>query len=235
MKTAVLFRSYAKERDLIPEVVKRALESAKHVADMFDSCVFLVPIDHDCGGTIVALRSAIANEDLTASVIGCAGFHSCGALNEAVRALEWAEFDVVCIVSNKAVSYLTDETVSKAIDVMESGSKVVGVLIGELSSVEVFPIENTACFWNIPALLKAGGFQSDSQVEEIAPVVKILKDNGEVAVITGKGELNIRSSADGQARHTEVKKEKQRKQSAELKRLGVDPKWVNSRIVNLYL
>jgi len=233
---AVLFRSYAKNDSLVEEVVGRALVSIRKANSlMFDRVFVVVPTDYDCGATSAYLAQAItAADSLRAEVFPAVGHHSCGALNQALAALV-GTVAYVAIVSNKASGYLSAEVLARALLLLEGGLKVVGVRISELDEVHESPIENTFAIWDLEALLAVGGFDSELGVEEVAPLARLMQKFGACAALIsaeqGDAKLNVRKSADGQARHDEVRSTKRERQGLEAARVGVTLDWMKSNIV----
>lgn len=229
----IFFRSYAKTKEQVPEVVSRALVSVRKANALgFDRKLVIVPTDYDYGGTVACLNEAFLLEGLRAEVFPASGHHSGEALNQALRAVQ-DDVGFVAIVSNKASEYLSFGIVNNADDLLHAGFDVVGVRIGELEDVHAMPIENTLAFWNVRALLDVGGFDSIIGVEEIAPLARLMKKSGRCAALISPSEdatLRIRESVDGKTRHKEVRETKRRRQEQEAARVGVTLAWMNKNI-----
>lgn len=236
----VVFRSFSKKEELISETVQRALESARKALGLtidgrqvFAKTIFLVPVDYDCGGTAKALRIAMQQEGLNAEILEVKGHHSCDALNRALEYLKENEMEYVLFISNKAAAHLCTTVIQDVLLSIDYGDKAIGIDIPEITAVGVIPLNNTFLVWDVRSLCEVGRFESIDGVEEIAPLVRLMKKCGNcAALISGNPEakLNIRSSKDGQERHKEVKDTKSERQLAELKRMGVTPEWVNAHI-----
>jgi len=237
---AAVFRSYAKTEEQVDEVVARALESAKVAAELkvdgrevFCRVIILVPTDYDYRGeTAKKLVAAFQNVKSRAEVMVASGHHSSEALNHVMRVLNDANVDHALIISNKALSYLKADIMKKASALLDF-NLVVGVRIKELDDVHEMPIENTFAIWNVEHLLAVGGFTSKSGVEEIAPLSSMVERFRFCATIitsSGGGKLDIRKSADGAARHEEVKQTKRERQQLEAERCGVSLEFLNENI-----
>ena len=247
----VVFRSYAKKPELVPEVVARAQTSARLAAGLmivgqyvFQKIVFLVPTDYDCGETANAISAAIKSEgDSLASrvvVYGAEGHHSCGALNELLALLLLADqVSHVAIVSNKAGAYMTPEIMRSAFAAIASGAKVVGVAMKEMEAIVLSGrVQNTFAVWDLEALadLDVPGFDNEAGVEEIAPLIRLVRKYGKcIAVLeSSDGKLDIRKSDDGKARHEEVMTTKVREQENEALRLGTEISFIQTGLMEGY-
>ncbi len=193
---------------------------------MISRVLFVVPIDFDCGRTVDRIRQALRFEELDhlCDVLPAHGHHSCGALNQGLHFLQAADIKYVAIVSNKVIEHVNQDVLETIACQLNAGNLVVGVKIQELADVEELPIENTFAVWDVEKLLSVGGFDSEIGVEEIAPIVKLVKMYGAcVSVIQPKTgvKLNIRQSEDGKARHAEVKSTKGARQLQELQRMDI--------------
>lgn len=225
-KIGILFRSYAKTSELLPEVEKRALKSAR-IACGLGRTYFCVPVEYDCGKTAGCLRELFARNSLDASVLECVGHHSAGSLNAAVNSIFTDGLTHVAIISNKAVNYLTAEAMAMANEAFMDGAKVVGFAIDELAEiVREGRIQNTFAIWNIEGLmmLDVPGFNSETGVEEIALSVRLIRKYGPciAVLIPSSGKLDVRQSKDGEERHKEVMETKFRRQFEEAQRVGAD-------------
>ncbi len=239
-KSGFIFRSYAKKPELVGEIVERALVSARQTIALMGSdsgfVLFVVPMDFDCGETAAALKQAFTSAGLSARVLSAPGHHSCGALNKALKYCSLESVEQMFIVSNKAIDYLDAATVKKLGAALSCGMKVVGVNIPELQDVQESPIQNTLAGWDVAALIGVGGFEAENGVEEVAPLIRLLQKFPRSAGImpASAWKLNVRASADGKARHAEVKETKRVRQEAEATRLGVSLDWVKESLVHIW-
>lgn len=163
-------------------------------------------------------------ENLPVQVLGAPGHHSNGALNHAIELVAQKHCSVVAILSNKAVGYLNRDVIERANQLINFDHvAVVGVEIPELSEVSPIPINNTFAVWDVEKLWVVGLFDSDIGVEEMAPIGRLVRKGENLAVISSGAEvsLSLRQSADGQARHDDVKNTKSTRQLKELERVGV--------------
>ena len=242
----IIFRSYAKKQELVPEVVERTIISIKQAMSIrffdtpcFEKIFVMVPTDYDCGFTAEELEKRITEESLSlwVDVLPCRGHHSCQVLNSAMIRMQWYHIRFCLIMSHKAISYLTSETMRKVIFALYQNFHVVGVRIKELNDVQESPIQNTFAVWDIrmmPYEKRQWGFDSELGVEEVAPLIRLQKLYGKcAAVISAEGSLNIRGSEDGKARHKEVRDTKRARQAQEAARLGVTLEFVKENIVEL--
>jgi hypothetical protein len=242
-KIGIVFRSYAKTPELVSEVVERAITSVKKALDVkvrnvpiFKSIIIAIPTDYDCGNTATALFNRIKAEKFSEiiEIFPIDGHHSSEVLNEVMFYLYEKEIEYGLIVSNKAVSYLTNETMAQVCDAINQGAAVAGVRIKELDDVQEVPIQNTFAAWNLFTLLNfTNGFESKSEVEEISPIFHILCWGGFAVVISAKGSLDVRKSEDGKDRHQEVRDTKRALQEQEAARLGVTLDFVKANIIEL--
>lgn len=248
-RIGLLLRSYAKTPAEVPGVVARAIKSVTHASNLigqdgeavFQTVVVLIPRDYDCGLTARALQKELKLfEDCGVNVaeLEAYGHHSSGALNNAVTVLDSYSFDRVVMVSNKAIQALTARSVEAMIEAFDRGAKVVGVAVDELQNVVLEGrIQNTFAGWDVPALLAVGGFDSEKGVEEISPIVRLIRQYGQcVAIIDPKEKpaLDIRKTTDGDARHQEVMTTKITHQREEVQRFGADFDFIKSGIMPEY-
>lgn len=244
-KMGLLVRSYAGENvktyNDFDEVIQRAVKTAQTALRLkmpdgkpaFHKILFVVPFDHDRWGTRDRLEKKFSECGLFAvTVMSAPGHHSREALNHGLLRLTTLGCDQACIFSNKALPYLTPETMQRINDEFAVGSLAVGVRLHDLDDVQVSPFQNTFGVWDIDALHSVGNFDSDTGVEEVAPLIRLAKKYGRCISIV-QGEANAafvtRKSADGQARHKEVRDTKRERQEAEAKRLGVTLSWLKAR------
>lgn len=235
-----LFRAYTRNPASLPEIVDRAKHSADaalsltvHGWPVFSKVAFLVPVDHDFGGTGAALRAAFAEASLDALVIEAPGFHSSGALTQAVREMEAMKMDRVLIISGKAISYLNEENMERVLLAFGEDSSVVGLRLPDLEGYDVFPIANTFAVWDTVRLLGVGGFVTDRGVEEITPYAKLWASMYRGTLVTdpvGEG-LSIRKSSEAIARHSEVMESKRRMQEEEAVANGIHIETLASSLI----
>jgi len=230
----ILYRSYAKTIEQAPEVVLRALASARIANQVgFDRTLLVVAVESDCGVTAERLTTAISAEQLNANVVHGFGSPNRDVLNQAFHEIHGMSA-YVAVVSHKASEYLSVELLKRASLLLQSGFKVVGVRIGELDDVQEVAIANTLAFWDVDAVLEVGGFDSDIGVEEIAVLARLMKLSHRpaalISVLGTEPTLNIRKSTEGMAKHKEVKDTKRARQEQEAIRAGVTLDLINERI-----
>lgn len=227
----VLLRVYTPKPEEVADRVERALQHIRHVIAVskevpaLERMVPIVPLDHDCGQTGGALRDRIFAEGLLGQVAVCErrGHHSCEVLNAGIRALEVDATTHVIIISGKAMSYLTVPAMRAIDEAFANGAKVTGLAVDELKELVLAGrIQNTFAAWDIKALQQVGGFDSRTGVEEIAPLVRLVREYGPciapIDVVTGK--LDVLSSETALARHREVMTTKLARQQDELARVN---------------
>ncbi len=247
-KIGLLLRSYAKTDEDVPSVVERAVKSITvayglrfwPLVPVFGAIVVLVPCDHDCKKTANAILRTLPHYyiDQNVYVVEVLGHHSCGALNDGMDILATLGMDYSVVVSNKAIESLTADTMEVMTEAFEKGAKAVGVAVDELQgAVLTGRIQNTFSGWDIKALREIGGFDSEIGVEEIAPTVRLIQKYGPCIAVLHPHDvppLDIRKSAEGEARHAEVMNTKIERQIAEVKRLDVDFSFIKSGIMPGY-
>lgn len=247
-KIGLILRSYTKRPEDVAGVVARAVKSVARASTLLDSngeeifsaIIVLVPQDYDCGETAKALKKELKLfEDCAPSVVSLevSGHHSCGVLNQGVAALDGL-VDYAVIISNKAIQALTADIMEAMLEAFDNGARVVGVAVDELQDiVREGRIQNTFAGWDVLAFGDVGGFDSEKGVEEISPTVCLIRQHGPcIAVLdpVEKPTLDIRKTADGDARHKEVMNTKLARQLAEVQRVGSDFDFIKSGIMPGY-
>lgn len=246
-KIGLLLRSYAKKAEDVPGVVARAIKSIEHASGLrnedgrplFVDIVVVVPREYDCGYTAGAILKELPSSLLRrVSAFEVPGHHSCRALNGGIDVLASLGVDYAIIISNKAIEALTASTVKAVLEALDKGAKVVGVAIDELQDVVLEGrIQNTFSGWDVQALLAVGGFDSEKGVEEVAPTVRLIRKYGPCIAVLNPNKklaLDIRKTADGDARHKEVMTTKLERQLAEAKRVGADFDFIKDGIMPGY-
>ena len=166
-----------------------------------------------------------------------AGYHSCEVLNAGIEKLHELNVDITIILSNKAVEYINNCTLVSIGEAFDSGAKIVGVAVDELKEgVCKGFVQNTFTAWNSDDLRSVGGFDSKIDVEEVAPSIKMIRKFGKcIAILVPPSQvLEVRSSGDGQDRHSEVMQNKINNQDLEVQRLGVERSFLTDGILDGY-
>ena len=229
-KIGLLLRSYARNAEDVPGVVDRAVKSIRHASGLrdkngeqiFTSIVVLIPREYDCGFTGRAILRQLETSLILrmVAVFEVAGHHSCGGLNHGIKLLGDIGIDCAVIISNKAINALTVRNMNAMLEAFDKGAKVVGVGVDELQNAVLDGrIQNTFAGWDIKALGEVGGFDSEIGVEEIAPTVRMIRKYGPCIATIDPGvmpALDIRKTADGEARHAMVMNTKIERQVAEV-------------------
>lgn len=237
--TGVLVRAYAKESEKMPEVVARAVENAKILSKIFVGVAIVVPRDYDCGSTAEKIREGLALLELqNIIVVEPHGHHSREALNEGILelVLRFDVIDRVAIISGKAVGNISPAVMTGVNEAFENGARVVGLAIEKLAPIVLEGrVQNTFAVWDIPSFVEVGGFASKEGVEEIEPLVELVRQFGKcIAVLQPKdgGKLVIRDG--GHDRHKEVINYKIERQQSAVSCLGVDFTFIQSGILPGY-
>ncbi len=249
-RVGLLIRAYNKKgkpQEDIDKDIARAVKNAQKALNVtvgghpvFTRIIFLVPIDHDYGGTYSLLRTGFAQAGIgeEVDVIEVHGHHSREALNQGLRelAMGGVEYREVAledceqygvVVSGKAIDYVKPATMKAMFEAFALGAKVVGVATDELAEiVGKGRIQNTFAGWDLGALfaLEPSGFDSLDGVEEYAPAARLVRKHGRcIAVLEPSNlpKLDIRNNPDGKARHAEVMNTKSARQLAEAERTGI--------------
>lgn len=248
-KIGLLLRSYAKNPEDVPGVVARAVKSIRHASGLcdkngeqvFTSIIVLIPREYDRGYTGRAILRQLETSLILhmVAVFEVAGHHSCGVLNHGIKLLDDIGIDFAAIVSNKAIEALTVDNVEAMLEAFDKGAKVVGVAVADELQNAVLDgrIQNTFAGWDIKALREIGGFDSEIGIEEIAPTVRMIHKYGPCIATILPGSmpvLDIRRTADGEARHAAVMNTKIERQVAEVQRLDVDFSFIKSGVMPDY-
>ncbi len=235
----LLLRVYAKTPEDVNKIVERAITNVILAVnlDIFSNIIVLVPKDYDCGMTAKTLSNKLQEQNIKGIVFEIPGHHSSEALNETLSEFHWT-IDNVVIISGKAMPYLTAANMNAADEAFSAGAMVVGVVVNELENIILSGrVQNTFAVWKLEELLSLGGFQTNLDVEEIDPLVKLIQINGKCIAILDpeeKPKLNIRKSKDGIARHNEVMTTKLKNQQIEVDRLSVDFDFIKNGIMEGY-
>jgi len=253
-KMAIVFRSYAKNIGDVEEVAQSAIKSIKTALALklngeyvFGKVVVLVPMDYDCGGTAGKIRYLLTEENFPdefnvserLEILQTTGHHSCDVLNKTLILLYQQGMERMAIVSNKAIAYVNETTMSNVSRAFAEGYfKAVGVRIEELSEVSPIPFNNIFLVWDVEELLRIGGFVSENGVEEIQPLIRIIDRhpffNCPVGVCPGKGELKIRPSDSAKERYSHVMNTKAERQEREIKEAGKEVSWMLARTAQFF-
>lgn len=242
----LLLRSYTSQREDVLGVVDRAVRSIKHAsgllkddAPIFKEIVVLVPSDYDCSITAGAIRRELEIFSIPrVTILEAEGNHSSDVLNIGTDLLLGYGVDYAVIASNKAISALTVESMSAIIKAFDNGAKAVGVAIHELQDIILKGrIQNTFSCWDIKALQAVGGFDSKKGVEEIAPIVRLIREYGQCIAVITPAQMptpDIRKTVDGKARYEEVMATKIDRQNEEVHRVDSTFEFIQSGIMPGY-
>lgn len=241
-KYGILVRVYTPKPEEVPDRVERALGHARHILEVMNEfpamkrAIFLVPSDHDCKETLLALRTRFAHEAISISkitVLSFPGHHSCEVLNRGLTELSY-DTSHALIVSGKMISYLTRAALLSIDQAFERGAKVVGVAADELRDIVLAGrIQNTFAGWDITALLDEYAFDSKGGVEEVAPLIRLARRFGRciAPIDIDGGVLDVHASETAIARHKKVMATKIARQTAECERLDSSFEFIQSAIM----
>ncbi len=239
MKITVIIRAFLKpgkeSAEALGELVRKAKDNAERIGKESDFPVlFLVPTDHDFGGSARAIEFAVAGMP-NVFVLGAPGNHSSGALNAAVVFAAEKGTTHVVFLSGKAGSYFSTPIANRVAGRFAHGDKAVGVFIKELAEQQPVPFQNTFGGYEIKALQSVGGFTSTDGVEEMSVLAEFVRRGWDVSVLPAdeKAKLEIRQHGGAAARHAEVKDTKVERQLAALAAAGTSAEAVNAGITFL--
>lgn len=223
-------RVYTPKFEEVGDRVERALKHVRQILKVSEefptlfSVVLIVPNDYDCGHTYRALLERFGTEKLLEKVALCTpgGHHSCEVLNYGMSVAA-VDSSHVLIISGKAMSYLTVPAMRAIDEAFADGAKVAGLAVDELrDTILAGRIQNTFAAWDLEALNAVGNFDSTTGVEEMAPLVRLIRKFGRciAPLDTGAGKLDIHESETARARHSEVMLTKLDRQLKEVLRVG---------------
>jgi hypothetical protein len=236
----ILLRTYTAKPEGVADRVIRATEHMEQVQLVWAAfpalvhTVLLVPKDYDCGQTAHELRGG--GFDDTVTVLDPSGYHSCEVLNAGVLRLRELGCSHALILSGKAMPYLTAENLLRIDAAFASGAKVAGLALPELADiVRAGRIQNTFAAWDIEALWEVGCFDCREDVEEIAPLIRLIGRFGQciTPLDCEGGLLDVHPSAEAQERHRTVMAGKLAGQNRECVRLGANFATIQAHVLPL--
>lgn len=225
----ILVRVYTPNVEDVPKRVSRALAHVHQILAVSEKfpelkrVAFLVPRDYDCGQTYQALLDRVVAEGLTnrIEVYTPPGYHSCEVLNQGL--IEFSrDTSHAIIISGKAMSYLTTSSLAAIDAAFAKGAKVAGLAVDELRDIVLEGrVQNTLAAWDIGALFSVGAFDCKTDVEEIAPLIRLARKFGPciAPIDVEQGTLDVHTDVAAQERHRQVMTTKLRCQQAECERL----------------
>lgn len=243
----ILFRGYAKEKEAVDEVVDRLyLSVCRAIGLGFRRVTVLVPRDKDCGVTANAIALKVSHLGPGGVfVVSPLGNENSDVLNRGLLHLRAQGRKYAFIMSNKAIEYLTTKNVDKMLLAFETGAFAVGLAVRDESVSEeeddVYRgvlegrLSNIFCAWDIRVLNAGDDFDSEIGVEEIAPIIRIIRAyGGRVAPIfpVDHGGLSI---SPFRAEHwKEIFSKKMERQLKEAKRTGGSFELIKGHILRGY-
>ncbi len=238
----VLLRVYTPKTEEVAGRVDRALKHVRQILTVSGKfpalrrIALLVPRDYDCGQTYRMLLGRIVDERLhhRVAVYTPFGHHSCEVLNLGVKIELESSISHALIVSGKAMPYFTVSALTAIDKAFENGAKVAGLAVDELRDMVLDGrIQNTFAAWDIKALLGVGGFDCKADVEEIAPLVRLVRKFGPciAPIDVWNAALDVHTSATARERHEQVMATKLNCQLAEFVRLGSNSEFIRKAIM----
>jgi|GEM_PF-1148602 len=233
----VLFRGWTEKPDEVKNVVERLFLSTGRAFNLgFTNIIVLVPKDKDCGKTVPILLEKLFDPSFLGgggrfAVLEPKGNADSDALNAGIECLHEYGCKYAFTVSNKVVEHLMPGNVDKMLTAFREGTLVTGLALRDLSIPETEDdhyqgileglISNTFDAWDIDALLSVGGFDSQIGVEEIAPIIRLIKLHGLcVAPIFPTNQIGMKVSTLRVDRHKFVMTTKRTRQIEEASRAG---------------
>lgn len=240
----ILVRVYTPKVSEVADRVERAIKHVQHILKVREefpaikSLALLVPSNYDCGNTYTALYNRLVAENLLeiVSICICTGHHSCEVLNRGMI-IAGLKATHGLVVSGKAMSYFTSSAMKVIDEAFVKGAKVAGLSIDEHNDIVLDGrIQNTFAAWDILALQRVGEFDSREGVEEIAPLVRLVRKYGQciAPINVGAGSLDIQESDTARVRHYEVMTTKLDRQSQEVLRVGSNFEEITAGIMHGY-
>ena len=237
-----VLRVYGSSGDGADERIRKGVEASIELANFelddrraFKQVIILVPVDHDTCHTAERLRDELerrGRRDIV--VLEEHGYHSGAALNGPYRVLRRYGVTHVLYISRKAVKeHLTASNLETALYGLRSGFKVVGIRFPEFGDETCNPINNTFAVWEINPLDAACGFDSLVGVEEVRPVIEILRlyGSGSVGYFESEGAgLDLRVATSAKERHDTVVNTKKPRQEQEAARAGESLDFITSQV-----
>lgn len=230
-KCGILLRGYAKEVSAVKDVVGRLYRSVMRAQELgFGRIIVLIPEDNDCGETYEALSNELgSNVSKNTFISRPPGNYNSDALNFGIKSLLASNHSPTFIVSNKALEYMVQDNIEKVLESFNGGAIVAGLAIRDIDAAEKDDetylgslsgrISNTFAAWDTVALNSTGNFDSIIGVEEIAPIVRLIKTHGRcIAPVLPTGQAEISVSELRAKHHDFVVTTKRTRQEQEAKR-----------------
>jgi len=242
----ILLRGYAKTEAEVEDVVERLYCSVVRATELgFGDIIVLVPQDKDCGATARATESRICSTRRQVIIFQLKGDENRDLLNIGLCVSRERSKTHAFILSNKAVGYLTTENVAKMFEAFNDGALGTGLAVRDkkipVEADEVYlgiiegRISNTCAAWDLKALESVVDFDSQIGVEEIAPIVRLIKKfEACVAPILPTDQIGVNVSALRAEHHHFVMTKKIERQLQEAARAGGDFEFIKQGILPGY-
>lgn len=184
----ILLRGYTKTLSEVDGVVKKLKFSINRAHELgFGRIIAAVPRDKDCGKTPFALvREFASSLPDKLKILNPEGDEHRDALNAGLICLN-GKFTHFFIVSSKAIGYLNTANVEKVLSTFSDGALCSGLALrntsGPRAEDEIYNgvlagcISNIFAAWDVKALTSVDWFDSAIGLEEIAPIVRLIKKN----------------------------------------------------------
>ncbi len=208
-----ILRVYATKEEDVPKRIVRVESIVENIRKVSDGPILvLVPSSKDCGKTLVA-ASEMFKMSPDVQVSSPDGSPCTDVLNWGLNQLR-CTYSI--IISNKAVSAVTSETMVAIEKAISDGAKVIGVIPSGLSKSTLLPgsVQNTFSVWETEAAVELGGFiyehPEKGGVEEVSLQLNMINRFGKcVALIeTSQIELLVHDTAEAQQRYNELAQSK---------------------------
>lgn len=247
-KFGIILRSYAKNEKDLDVAVFRAIKSIAYARELrnentdetfFSEIVVLVPACQDCGSTALKILDGVDHlKAPPVAVMSVDGNPSSDVLNSGIELLSDLGINYATIVSHKAMNALTIQNMDAIVEAFNNGAKVVGIALAELHDIVMQGrLQNTFCCWDIEALQDVGGFDSKIGVEEITPLVRLIREHGTCVGVLAPSQtkpLDISKATDGIQRHEKIMQTKIERQLQELQRIDATFETIQSGIMPGY-
>jgi len=232
--SGIIFRGWSEETKGVDEIVERLDFSVERACEIgFKNIVVLIPKDKDCGVTYPKILKKILNRKSSSKMFvrSPIGNESSDVINEGLALLRAEKSKIAFIVSNKAVGYLNKPNVEKMLTTFDDGAFVSGLALRNTSIHEledhtyrgilVGRISNIFAAWHLDSLDKRCNFDSKIGVEEIAPIVRLIKENSVcIAPVIPTEGVGLNISPLRSEHFAELSRSKIERQLSEAKRAG---------------
>ncbi len=243
----VILRSYAADFKDVASTASRAVKSIECIRalrsasgeEIFSEIIVLVPSCKDCGSTAAEILKKVNHlGSPSVAVLSVDGDPNSDVLNIGVDLLADLGITYATIISNKAISILSVKNMDAKVKAFNDGAKAVGVVLPELKDVVLQGrLQNTFCSWEIEALQDVGGFDSKIGVEEMTPLVRLIRNYGKCIGVFVPSEVSVFDIGQTDAaisHHEKVVGTKVTRQQEEVQRVNSTFEFIQSGIMSGY-